>query len=103
MQFTNPLTRPDFVVFSNHACERKAQRGIRDAEIALAVRYGKRYWKQGRQLCFLGRRRIPAHIPHDLARRAEGTVVILGGNETICTVFRDRNYLRQLRRRLAHS
>jgi hypothetical protein len=94
----------DNLVFSHHANHRKAQRGIREDEIALAVRFGKRYWKEGKQVYFLGRRNVPkrkAKKPspqmREFIRRAEGTVVIVSQDGCICTVFRDRRYPRRVR------
>jgi hypothetical protein len=90
-------TNVSLLPLTAHATERGYQRGIREMEIALALCFGKRFWKKGKRICFLGRRHLPAHLPHDVARRAEGTVVVVAADGAICTVFRDRNFPKRMR------
>jgi len=95
MHITNNLS----FARTDHFCERQGQRQVRDHEIALALRYGVRVHDQGDRVYFLGRRHLPAVLPPDIARRAEGTVVIVTPDNALKTTFRNPRYLRRLKRR----
>jgi hypothetical protein len=82
---------------SRHALERQAERGIGDLAIRLAVRFGRRYWRAGCQVYFLGRRHIPAGLDPDTVRRVEGTAVVVAPDGNVCTVYRNHDLPRRLR------
>lgn len=85
---------------TQHAQRRMAQRNISPRDIQIVLAYGQRDWTYRGQAYALGRRHIPSDMmARDDVRRLEGTVVIVTeNNETIITVYRNRDF-RQLRKK----
>ena len=84
---------------STHFSMRQAQRGVSDQAVALALRYGKRFHEGEDCVYFLGRRQIPQNTPVKLAEKANGTVIVVGANETLITTYRNPGFVRTLKRR----
>lgn len=91
MQTVPPLT--------DHARVRLAQRGIRPEAVALALRWGRHRYSHGDRLFFLARRDLPGGLGHELARRAEGTVVVVTPTGAIRTVFRNPRFWSRFKKR----
>ena len=88
-----------------HFVERQSQRHIPDARIALALRFGQTFYQGTERVFFLGRkqllraqRALGSTLDADEARRADGTVVVVGGDNALVTTYRNPNYIRHLRR-----
>ena len=93
------MLHPETVKLSKHAKTRCQEREISRLQIALAVDFGQRVNGTGVEICFLGRRDIPEWLDRRYAERVEGTVVILGHAGEAVTTYRNRDAMRELRKR----
>ncbi len=88
---------------THHVQLRQAQRNISDQDVAFVLHFGRRIHNAGALHVFLGRRDLPAD--RRLRRRFErlvGTVLVLcddGETSVLVTAYRNRNALRELRRK----
>lgn len=86
-----------------HAQVRQAQRNVSDQDVAFVLRYGRRIRCAGALHVFLGKRDVPRD--RRLQRRFEhlvGTVLVVcdaGERPVLLTAYRNRNALRELRRK----
>lgn len=87
-----------YLVRTHHFVLRQAQRGIRNDAVLLTLRFGLRYHEHGDTVFFLGRRQLPGYLPESVASRAEGTVVIVNGNGSLKTTFRNPVFCRTARK-----
>lgn len=84
------------IIFTHHAEKRMKERGFRRADIYLALAIGKRIYAEGTLYIFLGKRHLAEF--GNLAERLEGlTLVIEPKTGTLLTVFRNRQWLAQIR------
>lgn len=72
---------------TRHARWRMAQRNISYESIWLVIQHGRREYRGGAELYFMGKRCIPRGVPHP--ERLEGIVVLCQGSY-ITTVYRNR-------------
>ncbi len=83
---------------SAHFQQRQAQRKLTDEQIDLALRFGEKFYQGNDCVYFLGRKRIPRVIDPESARRLDGTTVVVGGDQSLVTAFRNPEFRRHLRR-----
>lgn len=93
------MIRPEENRVTAHAAARQSARGIDDLAVALAIDYGRRTYGTGAEICFLGRRQIPAWIHPRYAEKLDGTVVVLGRGGEVITVYRDQAANGRIRRK----
>lgn len=81
--------------YTKHARERGQMRGIRDDDVAMAIRYGREYRERGATIYYLGERHVPRELLRDArVRRMIGTTVVTSNhNGAVITVYRNRNGL----------
>ena len=89
----------DRYAMSRHFLIRQGQRGIGKEMVALALRYGRRFYEGNEQVYFLGRKQMPHFLDPRLMDRANGTVVVVGSDNTLVTAYRNPLYVRALKRR----
>ncbi|RMG65554.1 MAG: DUF4258 domain-containing protein [Calditrichaeota bacterium] len=87
--------------FTPHARKRMHQRGIKMADVQLALARGQRIYARDTLFVFLGRRQLIDL--GNLAERLEGlTLVIDPKTKTLLTVFRNRRFTRKIRYKPRH-
>lgn len=95
--------RPRSLPFTRHARRRGARRNIAPDAVDYVLAYGRMIQRTGVTFYFLGWRDIP---PDDRgaswASRLEGTIVLLASDGEIITVYRDRNGLRSILRKMKY-
>lgn len=91
------------VKLTKHAAQRRMEREITDLQVALALDFGQRVRGTGVEICFLGRRDIPAWLHPRYAERVEGTVVVLGHDGSVVTTYRNPNAMWDLRKQEKRS
>lgn len=85
---------------TQHAQKRMAQRNITLADIHFVFEHGQRFHRAGAIFFFLRGRDIPKEVRTELGR-LEGTTVVLSREKPrIITVYRNRQGLRQLKRKI---
>jgi hypothetical protein len=85
---------------SSHSMTRMQQRGIAADAIEVVREHGRRIHTGGAVFCFLGRRDIPDYLPATQRERLEGLPVVLSTvDETVVTVYKNRNGLRDIKRK----
>lgn len=87
-----------------HFIERQHQRSITDPLVIMAIACGERFYQGSERVYFLGRkhlaraqRKLGAALSEREARRAEGTVVVVGVDNHLITTYRNPSYIRHLR------
>ena len=86
-----------------HAARRTARRNIAPEALEYVLTYGRRIQRTGVTFYFLGRRDVPAaDRKASWATRLEGTVVLLSKDGALITVYRQRNALRSIQRKLKY-
>ncbi|HEX9028571.1 MAG TPA: DUF4258 domain-containing protein [Anaerolineales bacterium] len=94
------------LLYSDHALQRMAQRGISDEEIEYVCRYGQAFHCAGSVQYFLRRKDIPITDQTKAnLRKLEGTTVLLD-RETgsiVLTVYRNKEALGQIRRKTRYQ
>lgn len=89
---------------SLHATRRQGQRGVRDAAIDYVLTHGTPIHRTGVTFVILRRRDIPAADRRkDCWTRLVGTVVIVGDNGNVVTVYRNRRALRDIARKTKYG
>lgn len=85
---------------SHHAAQRQRERRIDDAALDYVLLYGTHLHCAGATFVFLRERDVPTadRRTSHLARLA-GTVVVMGDESQIVTVYRNTNALRDIRRK----
>ncbi len=78
---------------------RQAQRKIPDAQVILALQYGRRFYEGEDRVYFLGRKHLPNGLDSNMVHRANGTVVVVGVRGELLTTYRNPRFIRELRRR----
>ena len=99
MQYGNEEGMVGGTTKSAHFAVRQVQRGVSDEMVALALRYGRRFYEGEDRVYFLGRRQMPGEIDPRVADRANGTVVVVAPGEHLVTTYRNPRYVRTLKRR----
>ena len=94
------------LVFSEHAVERMALRGLNESDILYVFEYGTRFFNTGVFYVFLGIRDIPGNDrKNDRIKRLEGTTVMLNSfdRQTVITVYRNRESIKKDRRKAKYN
>jgi len=88
----SPHVTIDPVTYSDHALQRMAQRGIRQAAVERAITFGRRWRAQGSRKYRIDRGTLAAHRSlAPLLRECEGITVVLAAAENlVLTVYRNR-------------
>lgn len=90
-------------ILSNHAARRAARRNVKVEALEYVLTYGRCIQRTGVTFYFLGRDDLPPADRHaSWASRLEGTVVLMGNDGEIITVYRQRNALPTIRRKLKY-
>jgi hypothetical protein len=83
---------------------RKEQRGVRDAALDYVLTHGTSIHRTGVTFIVLRRRDVPvADVRKDRWTRLVGTVVIVGDNGNIITVYRNQRALRDIARKTRYG
>jgi len=86
---------------SRHAKERAAQRNISQEDMDFVLRYGQEIHRSGAVFIFLGHKDIPTNLVRK--RRVEklvGTTLLISSDcDQIITAYRNRNALRDIKRK----
>ena len=91
------------VLLSHHAERRTARRNIPPTPLEYVLTYGRRIQRTGVTFYFLGRRDVPAADRQaSWASQLEGTVVLMGRDGEILTVYRQRKALPTIRRKMKY-
>ena len=86
-----------------HAARRAARRNIAPEALEYVLTYGRRIQRTGVTFYFLGRRDVPAADRQaSWVSRLEGTVALLSNDGALITVYRQRNALRSIQRKLKY-
>ena len=89
--------------YTKHAKKRMAQRNISKSDIWVAMRYGQKLHRTGIIFFFLGKNDIPEIMLKTL-EGLEGITVLLDPNNTeVITVYRNRDALRNIKRKTKHA
>lgn len=75
-----------------------AQRNLNVGDVALALRFGRKVYREGIRFFFLGQRDLPTGSKRKLRRLAGLTVV--AADECILTVYRNEKALARVKRKL---
>lgn len=86
-----------------HARLRCAQRNVNRDTIAFVEWHGRKIHRTGATFYFLGRRNIPEHLrDDDRYAKLEGTVLLAGPDGGFITVYRNRQALKAIRKKLKY-
>lgn len=89
--------------FTTHARKRGARRNIAPDAVEYVMAYGRMIQRTGVTFFFLGRRDIPSVDRHaNWASRLEGTIVLVASDGDVITVYRNRQGLRTIQRKLKY-
>src|SRR4051812_25308155 len=90
---------------SSHFAARQRQRQIADTWVWAALRFGQPFYQGGDRVFFLGRKQLDRArratggvFGSEEAKKADGTVVVVGPDNTLVTTYRNPHYIRHLRR-----
>ena len=91
------------ISFTRHAHRRSARRNVAPDAVDYVLAHGRMMQRTGVMFFFLGRRDIPScDRCASWASRLEGTIVIVAENGDIVTVYRNRQGLRQIARKMKY-
>ena len=100
------MTRQTFYLSSlctHHAARQAARRNIAPEALEYVLTYGRRIQRTGVTFYFLGWRDVPAADRQaSWVSRLEGTVALVSNDGQLITVYRQRNALRSIQRKLKH-
>lgn len=83
---------------SQHSLERAYQRNINNQNIAVAIEYGKGFFKQGMIFYVLGENSLPKNIKCN--QKTKNLVVVVAGNSnTIITCYRAKNPFKHVKKK----
>src|SRR6185437_11281042 len=89
--------------FTLHARRRGARRNVAPDAVEYVLAYGRMIQRTGVMFFFLGHRDIPAcDRCASWAARLEGTTVIVAPDGAVITVYRDRDGLRSIARKMKY-
>jgi hypothetical protein len=83
---------------NEHAAQRMAQRNINAADIAAVLRFGRVLYRTGAEFYFLAERDLPEGLEAELDHLIGTTVIVENGR--VATVYRNREALKRIRRKL---
>ncbi|MEN3039641.1 MAG: hypothetical protein ABDI07_10955 [Candidatus Kryptonium sp.] len=87
--------------FTHHAFKRIGMRRIEQNLIDIALRYGIRIYRAGVKFIFVRRKDIPNDLPSKIAEKVNGLVLVLNPiDDTIITVYKNKNALKEIKRKL---
>ena len=89
--------------FTDHALLRCAQRNISQEEVLYVIEHGHRHRNTGVLMCFLRRCDIPENDQKDQRIVQLIHTAVLVGNGEIITLYRNKNAMRDFRRRAKHQ
>lgn len=91
------------ISFTLHARRRSARRNVAPDAVEYVLAYGRMIQRTGVMFFFLGRRDIPAcDRCASWAARLEGTIVIVAPDGAVITVYRNRDGLRPIVRKMKY-
>lgn len=91
------------ILFTQHARRRSARRNVAPDAVDYVLAHGRMLQRTGVMFFFLGRRDIPScDRCASWASRLEGTIVIVAENGDVVTVYRNRQGLRQIARKMKY-
>ena len=94
----------EIISFTHHARRRGARRNVAPDAVEYVLAHGRMLQRTGVMFFFLGRRDIP---PCDRcaswAARLEGVIVVVGSNGDIITVYRNRQGLHHIARKMKYQ
>ncbi len=95
---------PDrFILPSLHAISRAYERGITTAMIRDTLTWGRKVHRQGLRFYIMLRRCVPHDLEQGCAKRLVNVTVVLGGDDTIVTVYRNPKALYRIKRKCKRS
>ena len=86
------------MVISTHAAARMSQRNVGQDDVAFVIAFGRRLFRTGAEIYFLGRRDVPARYARE-AEHLVGTVVIVARDSSVITVYRNARAHNALKRK----
>lgn len=87
--------------FTSHALKRMGMRRFNSALIELALKYGTKVYNGAAKFVFVRKKDIPKDMPSSIAEKIEGLVIIMNPvNDTIITVYKNRNALRDIKKKV---
>ncbi len=87
--------------FTTHAIKRVNMRRINKEMIDIALKYGVKVYNAGAKFVFVRKKDIPDDLPAEIAEKIEGIVLVLNPvDNTIITVYKNRNGLREIKRKI---
>ncbi|MGE5335224.1 MAG: hypothetical protein ACM3N4_11030 [Nitrososphaerota archaeon] len=91
------------ISFTRHARRRGARRNVAPDAVDYVLAHGRMLQRTGVMFFFLGRRDIPScDRCASWASRLEGTIVIVAENGEVVTVYRNRQGLRPIARKMKY-
>ena len=87
---------------TEHASLRMAQRNLKRTDIEYVISHGQRVYRTGLVFIFLGRRDMTDDEHQERARLEGATVLMNPKTREVVTVYRNRNGLRRIKRKLEH-
>ena len=89
--------------YSIHADRRCMQRNIHPSDVAIVLRYGRRYHRTGIVFVFLGERDIPEGLKSsDRYARLEGLTLLVSGDGELITAYKNKDGLPKIRKKKKH-
>lgn len=84
------------VLFTMHARERMAQRGISEWAVAMVLSYGTVFCRRGIQIYCLAKRNLPRHLSPAKREKLNGITCVVSDADELITVYhyRKRNLKR---------
>lgn len=87
--------------FTAHAIKRVNMRRINKEMIDMALKYGVKIYNAGAKFVFVRKKDIPDDLPAEIAEKIEGIVLVLNPvDNTIITVYKNRNELKRIKRKV---
>jgi hypothetical protein len=88
---------------TRHAQKRMQQRAIRPQDVEHAARFGQVLYAAGAQFIFVGQRDIPRPLRRELDYLEGLTLVVAPETGRLLTSYRNRDGLRDIKRKLKRS
>jgi len=88
---------------SKHGKQRCSQRGVSLKHLDFLKKHGQKYYRTGIEIYFLGKKNIPKKLrSDDRYAKLEGTILMIGADGGIITVYRNRKALKDIRKKNKH-
>ncbi len=87
--------------FTTHAQKRIQMRRVNEKLIGLALKYGVKIYNGGAKFVFVRKKDIPDDVDPEIAEKIEGLVLIMNPiDDTIITVYKNRNALKDIKKKV---